>query len=54
MRQVHPGQAILDEQQQLNRWSRQACLEACVRAAALEQELRAIRAARRAQEVGQC
>jgi hypothetical protein len=46
-KQPHPAQALLDEQQELDRWDRQIWLEKRARALLLERELRQIRNATR-------
>jgi hypothetical protein len=43
---THPAQALLDEQQQLNRWCHQISLEQRALALLLERELRQLRAAK--------
>lgn len=43
---MHPGEALLQDEQQRNRWERQVWLQERARALVLERELRAMRAAR--------
>lgn len=52
MKQLHPGAAILEEEQARNRILRQVWLEDRARALVLERELRSIRAAMRASAWG--